>query len=823
MHLSALANNFRSSKLTSLDIHLVSIGAASLGCLLLAYFVYANGPHLKLNRIFSFSNMSLGFWNATDLVMYTMKNHPQAIYFDRLSYLAGIPVIYFFFRLCVETAEANPPRYLLRLLKYVSFLMSFLMLTPWVLKDVRIEGERLIETPGPLFFLFIGYFMGYLSYGLYLLFQQYRHSVGIKRTQIQYVFVALAFALMAAGSYFAALFMFPGSLPYYLVFQAVYVLLFAYAIVRYRLMDINLVFRYAFIYFLFAFTLAIPFSVLAIGTRSRVVMFISMFAALFFAPTIEKKIIGIFRQFVDKLPPFRGKYDFLTNAPGLKKLISKSSSVQLWAKNLADSFNQLLQVENVIVFVFDEANHKYLATAAVGMPLERCFYTSPSEDDALVLHLKSSKTILQKIYIDHEVPEERRGATRGTMDLMNSALCVPFFNGDYLVGFASIGKKLSRDVSSFRADHFKLPMILEELEVPSIVSRGHLFVNQLVVRSLGHSGQAGLQGISSEKLAAVFNDLIHRSGWVSTVPGLSALDMRSEGLLMLERISEKTLSREHEAVLCFSVLESIYRDALSGVFREENFNDEDLKAIEGLMHGAADALVVIFMTMASQMKSAEWAHDLRHPFTKGSFSLLAPILLGRMGPLTKEQYQALSNIQSDAKFVEGRITALVLPETAQRIYYKHTDLKAFLNDVCSRFGYFASLSNVGLKLNVPEKGVWVRCDPDQIQYRVLNNLIENAIRHTYEGGAVEVGYRLNGPKAHCFVKNIGGELIPADMVPHLFERGSRDKHPNSSSRKGLAGLGLYNVAEVLKKHESKISVRSTKEEGTVFEFDLTIE
>ncbi|MBK7575228.1 MAG: HAMP domain-containing histidine kinase [Elusimicrobia bacterium] len=55
----------------------------------------------------------------------------------------------------------------------------------------------------------------------------------------------------------------------------------------------------------------------------------------------------------------------------------------------------------------------------------------------------------------------------------------------------------------------------------------------------------------------------------------------------------------------------------------------------------------------------------------------------------------------------------------------------------------------------------------------------------------------------------------------MFERGSPSKRP-TSGQSGLAGLGLFNVEKVVSAHGGKIEVKSTQEEGTIFEFTLPL-
>lgn len=761
--------------------------------------------------------------------MYTMKSHPKAIYFDRLSYMAGIPVIYFFFKLCVEIAEAVPPRALVKLLKTISMVMSLLMLTPLVLKDVRIEGERLIEIPGPLYFVFITYFMGYLSYGLYLLFRQYRHSSGVKRTQIQYVFVALAFALLAAGSYFLSMFLFPGSAPYYLAFQAAYVLFFAYAIARYRLMDINLAFRYASIYLMFAISLTVPFSAAAIFSSSDVVVALLIFTIFLLAPTLEKKCIGWFRRFVDKLPPFRGRYQFLNDTPGFQRIISSSASVKHWAANLVDSVNRLLEVDSTAVFVIDENHQMYMAMSAVGADFGKLVYASPKVTDPLPVHLRSSRKILQKEYVEFEVLESDRPAVLNSMRLIKAELCAPFFNGDKLIGFVSIGQKRKRGLHLFRPQHFRLSSILDYLDFAPTSTPSFAYVHRALSAEMGIKESGDVLKLTADQVAEGFNRLVNKRGWVEKIPRVDQLRLRSEGLNLLDRLRSQTkegvsvLTTLEESTLNAAVLAHFYQSELVDYWREDNINDEDTKALAGLVQGAQGALMVIFVTLAGQMKSVEWAHDLRHPFVKGSFKVLDAMLMGKLGPLTSEQYHALANIQTDAKFVESHISELVNPETSGALRKKQIKMNDLLKTVGERYTYFAGLSGIDFRLIAPAEDVWVQCDPDLIQYRVFNNLLDNAMRHTPAGGAVELGVRSagKGALAHCYVRNTGGTPITKEALPHLFERGSPSKRP-TSGQSGLAGLGLFNVEKVVSAHGGKIEVKSTQEEGTIFEFTLPL-
>ncbi len=784
----------------------------------------------RLAYLFAISNITLALWNLGDVVVLLPESHEVKLFLFRINYLAGIYCVWFFylFMFAYIKIPIEKYRWIWNSIKFTGLFLTPLSFTPYLVKNLETDVTPFKEIPGIGMPLFIVYLICGFVIPLRLIFVTYKTAVGLAKRQIGYMFFALFFILLEALSFFFSLY-FKFLPPYYFQLQVAYVLVLAYAIARYKLMDINLVFRYATIYLLFAVSLTVPFSALAIFSSSRLVVVLLFFIVFLLAPLVEKKSIGWFRRLVDQLPPFRGRYQFLNDTPGFQRVISTSASVKHWAANLANSVNRLLEVESASVFVFDENHQMYMAMATVGGDFGKLVYASPKVTDPLAVHLHSSRRILQKEYVEFEVGESDRQDVLNSLRLIKAELCAPFFNGDKLIGFVSIGQKIQRGLNLFRPRHFNMPSILDYLDFAPTSTPAFAYVHRLVLSELGVKNSGDALKLSADQVAEGFGRLVNRRGWVGKTPQIDQLHLRSEALGLLDRLRSQTvdnvstLSPYEEATLNAALLAHFYNSELTGYLREDNFNDEDTKALSGLVRGAEGALMVIFVTLAGQMKSVEWAHDLRHPFTKGSFRVLDALLMGKLGPLTPEQYHALANIQSDSKFVESHITELVNPETSGTLRKKQTKINDLLKAVGERYTYFAEISGIEFRLVFPPEDVWVYCDSEVLQHRVFNNLLDNAIRHTPRGGVVELGVRSvrKGTFANCFVRNLGGEPISKESIPHLFERGNHSKRP-TSGQAGLAGLGLYNVEKVVSAHGGHIEVRSTLEEGTVFEFTLPL-
>jgi signal transduction histidine kinase len=126
-----------------------------------------------------------------------------------------------------------------------------------------------------------------------------------------------------------------------------------------------------------------------------------------------------------------------------------------------------------------------------------------------------------------------------------------------------------------------------------------------------------------------------------------------------------------------------------------------------------------------------------------------------------------------------------------------------------RFGYQAEVNEVSLRFAL-QAGV-VRADGRRLE-QVFTNLIDNAIRFAPRGSEVLLRSYPDGAHAAVEVHN-GGEPIPADALPHVFDRFDQG---DPSRRRGHQGLGLAIVQELVQAHGGTVSVQSAYGSGTTF-------
>ncbi|MBI1354591.1 MAG: PAS domain-containing protein [Acidobacteria bacterium] len=121
---------------------------------------------------------------------------------------------------------------------------------------------------------------------------------------------------------------------------------------------------------------------------------------------------------------------------------------------------------------------------------------------------------------------------------------------------------------------------------------------------------------------------------------------------------------------------------------------------------------------------------------------------------------------------------------------------------------------------VPE-GLRVECDSGAI-HQVLNNLLDNAIKYTPEGGSVTVGATVSqeGDRVELFVRDTGLG-IPPEHIPRLFERFYRVDKARSRELGGT-GLGLAIVKHLVMAHLGSVRVESAPGKGSTFFFEIPV-
>ncbi|AFY17288.1 ATP-binding protein [Pseudomonas sp. UW4] len=151
----------------------------------------------------------------------------------------------------------------------------------------------------------------------------------------------------------------------------------------------------------------------------------------------------------------------------------------------------------------------------------------------------------------------------------------------------------------------------------------------------------------------------------------------------------------------------------------------------------------------------------------------------------------------------------------QKLTLAPCSIEALLEQAQSRFATSAEEKEISLLVEV--QGPLPRLQADQPQLeRVLDNLIDNALRHTGPGGRIRLHARRHGDRVIISVED-NGEGIAYGQQGRIFE-----PFVQVGRKKGGAGLGLALCKEIVQLHGGRIGVYSRPGQGTQFYMALTV-
>ncbi len=104
--------------------------------------------------------------------------------------------------------------------------------------------------------------------------------------------------------------------------------------------------------------------------------------------------------------------------------------------------------------------------------------------------------------------------------------------------------------------------------------------------------------------------------------------------------------------------------------------------------------------------------------------------------------------------------------------------------------------------------------------QVLNNLLENALKYSPDGGTIHLGAALAGAHIELWVRDHGPGILSADL-PHIFERFYRADKARSRDMGGT-GLGLSIVKHIVQTHGGTAHAESTYGQGTTIRLRLPV-
>ena len=228
--------------------------------------------------------------------------------------------------------------------------------------------------------------------------------------------------------------------------------------------------------------------------------------------------------------------------------------------------------------------------------------------------------------------------------------------------------------------------------------------------------------------------------------------------------------------------------------QEEELNQMKFRFFTNISHELRTPLSLIILPLESMMKEKEGTGEY-----------------GRLETMHR-------NAKSLLDLVNHLLDFRKVEMGGEKLQLRAGNIREFAENLLEAFHPAATEKNITLSLEDNTSNPMMEFDSNMMQ-KVINNLISNALKFTDADGAVTL--RLSGPAdgSMCIEVSDTGIGIPADDLPHVFDRFFRSGNAASSTG---SGIGLSLVKQYVDLHGGTVSVTSEEGKGSTFTILLPV-
>ncbi|TSC64914.1 MAG: histidine kinase, partial [Candidatus Berkelbacteria bacterium Gr01-1014_85] len=258
------------------------------------------------------------------------------------------------------------------------------------------------------------------------------------------------------------------------------------------------------------------------------------------------------------------------------------------------------------------------------------------------------------------------------------------------------------------------------------------------------------------------------------------------------------------------------------------FTKDDIQFLDIIAKQTASAIEKSRFYQDDQLKSefvSIASHELLTP-TAAIQGYLSMILDEKMAQVDPKAEEYLRKVQNSAHRLAELVTDLLSVsriEGGRIVINKAPQAVApLLKQVIDEIKVKADMAHIQLSVeanslsNLP----LIMTDPDRF-IQIAMNLISNAIKYGRAGGQVRISAESDTQNQMVVVHvSDNGIGIPAEHLPHLFEKFYRVHDDSAAAEKVGTGLGLYITRSIVELQGGRIWVRSEAGRGSQFSFSL---
>ena len=420
----------------------------------LGLFVLGRNKKASLNWTFASWCFLTCYWQACWTLLFNVSDTEIARLLAGLGYsgIIFIPIVFFHF---VVAFTEDPKRRRLSLLFY-SLGVAFLVLD-WV-TDSFVAGIYsyawgFYPRAGKFHVVYLVFLVIMLVAGLHALVEFRRKLVGqpLKINQVNYILSSTVIYSLAGVDFLANYGV--GYYPLGLLFTNVHAGIISYAIIQYRLLDINVVLKRSLIYALILIGMLVPCYLIVIGgqalafrsvsyTYSLLMLFL-LVAVGFVFPKVRFKTEDALERVL-----FKKRTDYRETLLRSSREMVSVMDLKALSESLVDTIGRAFGVEKVSLFLLNDAKGTYNSVAWRGADENNSKVTLMTKQDPVVEWLSEhpEPTVREELQMARDGAAKERAAAR--MGQLDAEISLPIVSKDKVIGILHLGHKEGKEIYS---------------------------------------------------------------------------------------------------------------------------------------------------------------------------------------------------------------------------------------------------------------------------------------------------------------------------------------------------------------------------------------
>ncbi|MFC1806834.1 HD domain-containing phosphohydrolase [Candidatus Omnitrophota bacterium] len=440
-------------------------------CSSIGIFALRKGKISEVNLFFGLLNIATAIWAIAIFFFMISKVSDARLFWIRFSHigLSFIPGLYLLFILSLISLKEVEKRYI-GLVVLGALFFSILTLNSGFFTSISIKRHSAHwGRPGLFYPAFIIYFFNVFFYAYYLLIKYCRESRDNSK-QFRNIIIASPIGFIGFASVFCTTYNIcvPFIYPYGLYLVLVFDVVIIYAILRYRLMGVEIIIRetavlagiFGFSIGIFVLAMMLGQQILTpyIGENDWLVPSMALLIVTFAVRPIERFIFATLGKSI-----FRRRHEYQKvledAAAGMATIHNPKQLLQM----IVHMVVMKMKLDNVSIIIYDEKFKEYRLRASRGKKSPKSGGFIFKDSDPFIEWLREKKEPLLFSDIVGWAKEKKGESVKGMltsdliqvkehMEVLNANVCIPSFYREQLLGILVLGRKISNDL--FTHDDF---------------------------------------------------------------------------------------------------------------------------------------------------------------------------------------------------------------------------------------------------------------------------------------------------------------------------------------------------------------------------------